>query len=227
MTLPAVRWTRRAAMVRLGVLAGLGSACVAQTAWADSYTDFFRAVDIDNARRVRELLLLGFEPNTPDPKGQQPLFIALRVESFQVAEVLMSDPRHRPDVANEHGETPLMMAALRGQLNWVQRLVERGAAVNRSGWAPLHYAATGPSPQVVLWLLERGAQIDARAPNGATPLMMAAQYGAEDSVQLLLDRGADLTLRNERGWTAVEAARAGGREPLAQRLGGMAGTPKR
>ncbi|MFY7856240.1 MAG: ankyrin repeat domain-containing protein [Rubrivivax sp.] len=227
MTPPSVRWTRRAAMVRVGVLASLGGVGFARTAFADSYTDFFRAVETDSARRVRELLLLGFEPNTPDLKGQQPLFLALRGESFQVAEVLLSDPRHRPDVANEHGETPLMMAALRGQLNWVQRLVERGAAVNRTGWGPLHYAATGPSPQVVGWLLDRGAQIDARAPNGATPLMMAAQYGAEDSVQLLLDRGADLKLRNERGWTAVEAARAGGRDPLAQRLAGMAGAPPR
>lgn len=227
MTTPTVRWSRRAVVARLGVLAGLGGVGLAPTAWADSYTDFFRAVDTDNARRVRELLRLGFEPNTPDLKGQQPLFIALRGESFQVAEVLLSDPRHRPDVANEHGETPLMMAALRGQLTWVQRLVERGAAVNRTGWSPLHYAATGPSPQVVLWLLERGAHIDARAPNGATPLMMAAQYGAEDSVQVLLDRGADPKLRNERGWTAVDAARAGGREPLAQRLGGTAGTPTR
>jgi len=40
-----------------------------------------------------------------------------------------------------------MMAALRGSLEWTQRLIERGAAINRDGWTPLHYAASGPEPK--------------------------------------------------------------------------------
>lgn len=209
----------------LGLAAALwlaGALPLVHLARADSYTDFFRALDVDNARRIRELLRLGFDPNTPDERGLQPLFLALRGESFQVAEVLLAEPRHKPDVSNVHGETPLMMAALRGQMSWVQRLVEKGAMVNRSGWTPLHYAASGPSPQVVEWLLGQGAEVNARAPNGSTPLMMAAQFGAEDSVNVLLSRGADAKLRNERGWTAADAARAGGREPLARRLADLA-----
>jgi ankyrin repeat protein len=73
------------------------------------------------------------------------------------------------DAANANGETPLMMAAMRGQVAWVQRLLERGAKVNREGWTPLHYAAAGPSVPVIELLLTRGAAIDARSPNGTTP----------------------------------------------------------
>ena len=121
-------------------------------------------------------------------------------------------------MANANGETPLMMAALRGQLAWCQRLVARGVPVDRGGWTPLHYAASGPDPQVVGWLLDRGAKLEARSPNGSTPLMMAAGYGSESSVEVLLARGADPKLRNDPGLTAADFAQRAGREALARRL---------
>jgi ankyrin repeat protein len=111
-----------------------------------------------------------------------------------------------------------MMAALRGHLTWCKRLVERGAAVNRAGWTPLHYAATGPEPQVVSFLLASGAKVDAASPNGTTPLMMAARYGQEDSVQLLLGARADPRLRNQKDLSAADFARDAGRQALASRL---------
>jgi len=94
----------------------------------------------------------------------------------------------------------------------------RGAKVHGEGWSPLHYAATGPEPEFVRLLLEKGAPVDARSPNGSTPLMMAARYGSEASVDLLLARGADPKLRNQRDLTAADFARMDGRESLAKRL---------
>jgi hypothetical protein len=70
----------------------------------------------------------------------------------------------------------------------------------------------------VALLLDKGAPVDARSPNGTTPLMMAARYGAEPSVDLLLQRGADPKLKNDRQLSAADFARQGGREALAQRL---------
>ena len=35
------------------------------TAKADAYVDFFRAVNIDDARTVNQLLARGFDPNSP------------------------------------------------------------------------------------------------------------------------------------------------------------------
>jgi len=110
------------------------------------------------------------------------------------------------------------MAALRGQLDSTQRLLARGAAINRPGWTPLHYAASGPEPKVVALLLERGAAVDAPSPNRTTALMMAARYGSEDSVRLLRARGADLNARNELGLNAADFARLGGRESLTKAL---------
>jgi uncharacterized protein len=185
---------------------------------AGSYEDFFVAVTNDDAPTVQALLARGFDPNTVGPRGQVPLYAALQAGSLTVADALWQHPELQIDVANASGETPLMMAALRGQLAWCQRLVARGVPVDRGGWTPLHYAASGPDPQVVGWLLDRGAKLEARSPNGSTPLMMAAGYGSESSVEVLLARGADPKLRNDPGLTAADFARRAGREALARRL---------
>jgi ankyrin repeat protein len=185
---------------------------------AGSYEDFFRAVNIDNDRTVRSLLASGFDPNTRDERGQVGLFLAMREGSSKVATALLAHPDTKIDAANAVGETPLMMAALRGNLDWSQRLIERGGQLARDGWTPLHYAASGPEPKVVALLLDRGAPIDALSPNRTTPLMMAARYGDEASADLLLARGADAKLRNDPGLSAADFARLAGRDALADRL---------
>ena len=104
---------------------------------AGSYEDFFVAVANDDARTVQALLVRGFDPNTVGPRGQVPLYAALQAGSLKVADALWQHPSLQIDAANATGETPLMMAALRGQLDWCQRLVARGAPVDRNGWTPL------------------------------------------------------------------------------------------
>ena len=202
-------------------LQGIVIAAVSISAQAGAYEDFFRAVEMDDARTVSRLLQRGFDPNTPDPQGQVGLFLALRGGSDQVTQVLLAHPELKVDAANATEETPLMMAALRGALEPARRLLERGARVERPGWTPLHYAASGPNPALVRLLLERGSAIDARAPNGTTPLMMAARYGTEEMASMLLERGADASLRNQLDLGAADFARAVGRDALARRLDGL------
>ena len=176
-------------------------------AHADAYVDYFRAVDTDNADGVAALLARGFDPNTLSTYGQTGLYLAMREESLKVAEVLVASPALKVDLANAAGETALMMAALRGQLEWSKKLIAKGAKVNRTGWTPLHYAATGPNAEVVALMLDQGAAIDARAPNGNTPLMMAIRHGSEESVSLLARRGADKKARNDRNESAADLVR--------------------
>lgn len=184
-----------------------------------------RALNVDNDRALRRWLEAGGDPNQPNAQGQTPLILAMKEGSFKVAAVLLEHPRTRVDAANSAGETALMMAALKGHLDWVRRLVDQGAAINRDGWTPLHYAASDGAFEVVRWLLDRGARIDAPSPNRSTPLMMAARYGASESVEILLARGADTRLRNDRGLSAADFARSAGRDALAERLSALAETP--
>lgn len=185
---------------------------------AGAYEDFFQAIELDTPAQMQRLLSRGFDPNTPNAEGQSGLFVALRAGSLKVADVLIAHPQLAVNAENEHGETALMMAALKGHLTQGLQLLARGARVNKDGWTPLHYAATGPSTPMVTLLLERGASIEALSPNGSTPLMMAAMYGPETSVSELLARGASLASRNQLQLSASDFALRAGREALAQRL---------
>jgi ankyrin repeat protein len=187
-------------------------------AMAGSYDDFITAVKRDHRHTVEALLQRGFDPNTVDESGQPGIIAALLIESYEVAGALAASDRLQLEATNSSGETALMMASLRGQSALVQRLLQRGAAVNRPGWSPLHYAATAPDEAPMKLLLARGATVDARSPNGTTPLMMAADYGSSVCVDLLLAAGARVDLKNDLGLTAVEFARQRGRDPLADQL---------
>ena len=185
---------------------------------ADPKVDFFRAIKVDNARGVTELLAQGVDPNSLSEQGVSALFLALREGSGKVVQALLAHPALRIDEPNANNETPVMMAALHGNLEATRQLLDRGAKLNRPGWTPLHYAACSPEPKVVAYLLDRGADIEAPSPNRTTPLMMAARYGAEDSSLLMLSRGASTSARNDLGMDAAAFARQAAREPLAQRL---------
>lgn len=187
-------------------------------ATAGDREDFYHAISIDAGHVIVSLLEKGFDPNTLDSEGQSGLYLALRAESLKVAAALLASTRVQTDSANAVGETPLMMAALRGNLEMTKTLLARGGQVKREGWTPLHYAASGPSVEVVALLLDRGAPINALSPNGTTPLMMAARYGAIDAADLLLRRGADPNLRNQRDLNAADFAQGAGRDSLALRL---------
>lgn len=185
---------------------------------AGSYEDFFVAIKNDNASNLANLLERGFDPNTRDPKGQPGLTMALQERSPKTAKLLIGRPDVDVNALNNAGESPLMIAALKGDLAGAQSLLERGAKVNQPGWSALHYAATGPEPKMVQLLIERGADLNAASPNDTTPLMMAAQYGSDESVALLLARGADANRKNEKDLRAVDFARLSGREALIKKL---------
>jgi len=178
---------------------------------ADTMVDFFRAVRADNDSGVRKLIEQGFDPNTRDEHKQTGLILAMREPSPRVIDVLLASPKVDVSEVNGSDESALMMASLKGQKDVVEKLLARDAAVNKTGWAPLHYAATSGNVEIMKILLEKSAFIDAQSPNGTTPLMMAAMYGSAEAVKLLLDEGADTAMKNQQNMTAADFAERGKR----------------
>lgn len=175
-------------------------------AHAGSYDDFFAAVQRDDTVAVTGLINRGFDVNTLSPKGESGLMIAIKASAPAVAMLLARSGATQIDARNSADETPLMVAALKGLTPLCVQLIERGADVNKPGWTPLHYAATGGQVAVIDLLLERYAYIDAESPNGSTPLMMAAMYGSSAAVKRLLQADADPLIKNQLGLTAIDFA---------------------
>jgi ankyrin repeat protein len=186
--------------------------------WADSFTDFFSAVKRDDVSAVRQLAQRGFDLNTRSEEGEHALFLALRDDAPGVSAFLLGQAKVQVEARTPKDESPLMMAALKGNLEAARRLIARQAEVNKPGWAPLHYAATNTdvvSLSMVRLLLEHHAYIDAESPNGTTPLMMAAHYGHPSVVKLLLEEGADPLLKNQQGLSAIDFANRAQRADVA------------
>ncbi|MDT8997695.1 ankyrin repeat domain-containing protein [Paucibacter sp. APW11] len=196
----------------------LGLTALAQAAEDSPAQQLLKEAELDRGSEVMTLMVRGVDPNVRDAKRQTPLHLALVNESEMALKALMAHPLLDVNAINAAAETPLMLAALKGRLDWAKLLVQRGALVNEAGWNALHYAASGPDNGVTAWLLQQGAEIDALSPNGTTALMMAAGYGSPTVAEALLAAGADAALRNQQGLDAADFAGRAQRSELQKKL---------
>ncbi len=188
------------------VLVGL-LACASLTCQAGSYEDYFSAIAKDDDWSISNLLNRGFDPRTPNEKGINGLFVALNAGALKAAKVLILTKGMPIDDRNEHDETPLMIASIKGYLETAKLLMDQGADVNKPGWTPLHYAASKGNIEMIRLLLEANAYIDTASPNGTTPLMMAAGYSSNPlACKVLLEEGADPSLINDKDMSAMDFA---------------------
>jgi uncharacterized protein len=94
------------------------------------------------------------------------------------------------------GETPLMAAAGRGNLETVRALLAAKADPNakdtKAGQTALMWAAQQRQTAVVEELLRNGADVQIASTSGFTPLMFSAQQGDVDTARVLLAAGAKI-----------------------------------
>ena len=170
--------------------------------FGQSFEQAMKAVEAGGTAELKTLLDRGLDVNTTDQDGNTLLMLAGRDGQRELAALLLS---RKADVArrNRYGDTAATMASLKGDLSVVMALVEAGADLKSSGWNALHYAAFGGSGDVVKYLIGKGADKNAVAPNGFTPLMLAVREGKFDAAKALLFEDADTKFMNQAGETAL------------------------
>lgn len=182
-----------------------------------SFELLLKAVNQGDIQTAGALLNQGLDPNTADTDGNTILMIAAGLGHRDLVAFLIgrkaSVTRRSP-----HGDTALMFASLKGHLAVAKLLVENGAEISHGGWAPLHYAVFEGRPEVVKYLVEKGADKNALAPNGYTALMLAARNGQLEAARALLYEDVDLSVRGPKGETALGIAKERKNEELENLL---------
>ncbi|XP_074844005.1 ankyrin repeat and SAM domain-containing protein 6 isoform X2 [Carettochelys insculpta] len=107
--------------------------------------------------------------------------------NFQLVKEIADEDPNQVNIINSDGASPLMIAAVTGQLALVQLLVERNADIDKQdnvhGWTALMQATYHGNKEVVKYLLNQGADVNLRAKNG---------YTAFDLIMLLNDPDTEL-----------------------------------
>lgn len=168
---------------------------------------FGLAVELGDTSRVKAWLDEGLDPDYQASRVGTGLMIAAWNGDIEMMKLFVERGANLQR-ANRNGEQALPLAAWGGHMDAVKWLLDHGAPLNATGpgWSALHYAVFNGQDKLARFLVERGAQIDARSPNGSTPLMMAAREGRDELARLLIERGADPRAKSDWGDTALTMA---------------------
>ena len=171
-------------------------------------------------RTAHMLLERGADVNSQNNKGLTPLqqvSQSMREGYLDIMRFLL-DHGANWDSRDNHGNTILHFAASEGHLETARLLLERGADINsqnKEGLTPLQQASRDTRRgylgivDIVRFLLDHGANVDARDNCGNTALHFAVSEGLLETAHLLLKQGADVNSQNNVGLTPLQRASQG------------------
>ena len=139
-------------------------------------------------------------------EGGTPLLVATERELLDVVKALIdkgAKVNYRP---NNNAEIPLLVACLKMHAGIVELLLKSGADVllcNALGLFPLLVVSDNDDPrsaEIAQLLLDRGAEVDAKSPEGVTPLFAACGKKNADVVDVLLAGGGNPNITLKGTW---------------------------
>ena len=169
----------------------------------DGVTPLHVAAALGRVEIAKVLIAKWADPAATDKQGRTPLSLAQEKGQTEVAKVLGG--------STNSGHTPtrteidaIMQACKDGNLEIVKRMVEANPLLvnvrdDRTGDTPLFCTANKQDVQVGEWLIQHGADVNARSPEGQTPLHYAMSGPLSDYADMLLRHGADVNARANNG----------------------------
>ncbi|OMO70415.1 Major sperm protein [Corchorus olitorius] len=196
----------------------------------DGNTALHLAVEERRRDCARLLLANGAKADIRNVRdGDTPLHIAAGLGDEQMVKLLLQKGANK-DIRNKTGKTAydvaaefghmrlfdalklgdsLCLAARKGELRTIQRLIENGAVINgkdQHGWTALHRASFKGKIDAAKMLIDKGIDIDSKDEDGYTALHCAVESGHSEVVEFLVKKGADVEARTNKGVTPLQIA---------------------
>ncbi|KAK7483839.1 hypothetical protein BaRGS_00024947 [Batillaria attramentaria] len=132
----------------------------------------------------------------------------------KTSEAQASNPEHRqkkvpPRPSAQPNKTKQLLSACRNNdVEKVKRLIEvdRVSVNSNDGETPLHVAIQGGHEELMKFLLEQRADVEARDERGFTPFHVACSFDKHDAMHLLLDKGAKVNTKAKDDVTPLHTA---------------------
>jgi ankyrin repeat protein len=187
----------------------------------DGSTPLQYAVYENDVAEVRRLLKAGANVSLANSYGATPMGLAAETGNSEIIKLLL-DAGADPESPNADGQTALLLVARTGNVDAAKLLVDHGAKVDAKekwgGQTPLMWASARRHPQMMQFLISKGADVNARSidrdyqrhvtaegrpksldSGGFTPLHYAARENCMACVKVLVDSKADINLQDPDG----------------------------
>ena len=154
--------------------------------------ELVRAVTIQRDSLVDLYLTERVDPNGRDGQGRTPLLIATSQQDWKTARRLL-DAGAAVDLADKNGFTPIMAAAMHGDVEMFQLLLARSTNFHPEtpcldGQDLLSFALDGGNPEVIETVLQRLPPAQDWTASTRRALSRALQAGKNDEIRLLLSK---------------------------------------
>jgi ankyrin repeat protein len=165
-----------------------------------------------DADLLRTLLDAGADVDLALPQGETPLMLASRTSGVDAVRLLIEHGANVNVVEQWQGQTPLMYAAAHDRGEVAAALIAAGADVNArtpvndlperkpavryfveiplAGLTPVMFAARSGAVSALRVLIEAGADLNAKTPEGFSPIVIALDNLHFDAAKVLVEAGA-------------------------------------
>ena len=184
---------------------------------SDQLSPIFLAAEYGHSEAVDVMLKHGADSNSPSRYGVTPLHIAATNGHLETTQLLLRNGG-KLNSRDIEDFLPLHRAAEMGHTEVVKFILHNGGSIatkTGDGQTLLHLATC---LELVSYLVQNGADVNARDHRRLTPLQVAAEKGQTDTVKYLLSQGANINSRDRFGCSALYDALKGGHTATADVL---------
>jgi len=181
----------------------------------DGNTPLLLAASYHNRPLVKQLLKHGVLPDHKNNYGYSALSLAR--DDFETTK-LIYDHNPEPGFLKTFGSYDLRKLLFKKDYAYAHWLLSNGLCIDCGGLTMLHQAAILEEPELVQFLINRGANVNATDRDGKTPLHKAVEFDYYSTIKILLSNGADVDKVDKDGWTPLRYTCTYKLDPLALRI---------